>query len=162
MLTQERLKELLYYNPQFGIFVWKNKGSWNKKGVRAERPAGCGYLRIGIDGVRYPAHRLAWLYVRGEFPKDVIDHINRKPSDNRIVNLRSVSQQENTKNGSLSKNNTSGHNGVYWHRPRNKWCAYIKVDYKKKHLGLYADIDDAIMARKEAEKEYGFHENHGK
>lgn len=84
----------------------------------------------------------------------VVDHVNGDITDNRLSNLRVCTQKENCRNLKLSKNNTSGHNGISFNKKRQKWHAYIRVNYKRKHLGIYADINDAIKARKQAELEY--------
>jgi len=124
--------------------------------------AGCkhnmGYVVIGVDGCSYLAHRLAWLYVNGEWPK-FIDHRNHNRTDNRISNLGSVTRLENQRNMRLSASNTSGVTGVNW--GENRWNAHITINFKKKHLGSFIVFKDAVKARKIAEKKYGFHENHG-
>jgi len=147
MLTQNRLKELLTYNENNGLFFW-NKDMENsvKKGDFA------GYLRgkyrcIRIDSKNYSSHRLAWLYIYGYFP-DKIDHINGVSDDNRIVNLRDVNYSENNKNKRLGKNNTSGYFGVTWNKTAKKWRAFIKTDGKNKHLGYHVKKEDAIKCRK--------------
>lgn len=91
-----------------------------------------------------------------------IDHINGDTSDNRAVNLREVTNQDNHKNMKRHKGNKSGHTGVYWNTAVHKWQAYIAVDGKQKYLGIYDDVKDAAKVRKEAEIKYGFHKNHGR
>jgi len=118
-----------------------------------------GYIRIKIDGVAYQAHRLAWFYHYKEQPTDTIDHINGHKADNSISNLRVVSQAENCKNRGLNDNNKSGQAGVG--RKGCGWYARIETDEGRIHLGTFENIEDAIVARKLAEVEYGFHINHG-
>ena len=89
-----------------------------------------------------------------------IDHINGDRYDNRIINLKEATTSENNRNRRITDRNTSGYVGVV--KQGDKWYAYIKVDGKKIHLGTYNTKDEAIQARKQAEKKYGFHENHGK
>ncbi len=117
-LTRERLKELLDYDPATGIFVWKVDRGNNRVKVGSAAGGGGddgrGYNRIMIDGKSYRSHRLAWLDVYGSFPPDMIDHINGIRDDNRIENLRAVSNQENSRNVNKSTNNTSGYLGVCW------------------------------------------------
>jgi len=91
-----------------------------------------------------------------------IDHINGDRCDNRLLNLRVVSPQVNAMNRSNRSDNTSGCLGVCWHPSTQKWRARIKVMGKQKSLGLFAEKIDAICARKDAEKKYGFHRNHGR
>lgn len=100
------------------------------------------------------AHRLAWLYVNGSFPKNEIDHINRIRSDNRIANLRPASNLENAQNRSRSSNNTSGRSDVTWNKKTKKWRARLTVGYKRMHLGYFESLDDAFSARAQAKMKY--------
>ena len=159
-VSSDRLKQLLSYNETTGIFT-RIVGRGNR---RAGSEAGGknisdGYHRIYVDGYLYRTHRLAWLYVYGEWPDDQIDHINQNKADNRICNLRAVTRSENQKNYPKKKNNKSGVTGVY--RRYNRWVAQIGVNGTKIHLGCFHDIADAAEARKMAEIKYGFHKNHG-
>lgn len=165
-LTQAKLKRLLSYDSGTGVFTWKVKTSSN---VRVGDVAGTnqlhGYRAIHVQGILYLSHRLAWLYVHGHWPSDEIDHINGIRDDNRIINLREATRQENCQNISRPCNNTSGTMGVSFENRRNKWRAYIVASHgsrKAIHLGLFVDKDDAIEARHAAEKKYGFHANHGR
>jgi len=163
MITQERLKELLTYNPETGLFVWKVSRGKKKAGSFAgDICPSTGYSRIVIDYREYRAQKLAWLYVYGIMADDIIDHINHNRTDNRINNLRNVSIKENLKNKAKGKNNKSGQVGVCWRKSTNRWRAYIKVDKKCIELGSFVSFSDAVNARKNAEVLYGFHENHGK
>jgi len=158
-LTQERLKKLLHYEPDTGVFTWIGS---TRAGINGKE-AGCvkdGYIAIGISGRVFYAHRLVWMYVHAEWP-DQIDHINHDRSDNRIENLRSVSHLENGMNQSKPSDNTSGCVGVTWNGNRCKWAAQMKANGKNIWLGLHDNKNDAIAARKDAEKIHGFHENHG-
>jgi len=120
-----------------------------------------GYLVVNIKCSGYLVHRIVYKLHHGVDP-DHIDHINGDKLDNRIENLRSVSQTENGKNVKLNKNNKIGYLGVHMVKNNNKWWAQIKVDGKGIYLGSFDNKQDAINARKEAEKKYGFHENHGR
>jgi len=177
-LTQELLKELLHYDPETGVFAWryrdikfcKNKAlqtTWNKQFSYKI----CGHVRetnknnycwIAVLNKVYRAHRLAWLYVNGNWPVNHIDHINGDGLDNRILNLRDVTNSENRKNGRLHPKSKSGYSGIYWNKINKKWIAQIGVDGKVKYLGSFSDIGKAIECRKLAEKNNGFHENHGR
>ena len=157
-ITAEKLRELLHYDPATGIFTWKVRTAHNVKvGDAAGCPGGAGYLLIGLQRRLYLAHRLAWLYTYGEWPEDQIDHINRNRSDNRISNLREVSHKQNLQNAGKYSNNTSGHPGVVWDKQKSKWKARIKHNYKLIHLGRFTDIEEALSARKAAEKRYWGH-----
>ena len=166
-ISQEYLKERLHYDKGTGVFTWLDvKVNGNKaRNKRAGSINVAGYVQIGfsVDGKRYVlrAHRLAWLYEYGEFPSGSLDHINHSKTDNRITNLRIATTRENLRNQSMYSNNTTGHTGVYLHKPSNKYHARIKVNYKQKHLGCFENIEDAAKAAKEARAHYGFHENHG-
>lgn len=154
-LTAEKLRELLHYDPATGVFTWKVRTSTR---VKVGNLAGCpnneGYLQIRLHSRLHKAHRLAWLYMYGEWPEDQIDHINRNRSDNRISNLRDVSHKQNNQNKSKAGNNTSGHQGVYRYKLDSKWVARIKHNQKNISLGYFTNLEDAISARKAAEKLY--------
>ena len=118
------------------------------------------YICIKIKGVQYKAHRLAWLYTKGYWPKNQIDHINHNNSDNRIVNLRDASHSENQRNAKRAKTNTSGYTGV--HKSNNrKWVVRLSDKSKSVYIGTYSDINKAIEAREKANRVYGYHKNHG-
>lgn len=152
-LTQKRLKELLDYNPETGDFTWKiDRGRTAKKGDTAGYTDPDGYKQIRIGKTLYQSHRLAWFYTYGYFSENDTDHINRNPSDNRIVNLREVSHQCNLRNQGNPKNNKSGVKGVCWKASDKKWVAQITVMNKNKNLGRYLDFDDAVCARLAAEQ----------
>lgn len=177
--TQEYLKRILDYNPETGIFVWKDRPvtdfadgghsaehncrKWNSlcAGKVAGTSQPIGYRVIIIQRTHQYAHRLAWVYVHGVWPV-MIDHINGDKSDNRIANLRSVTRRENLKNSALRPSNTSGVSGVSWLKRRKRWQARIMVDNLQISLGVFHDFNDAVAARLEAEKRYGFHRNHGR
>ena len=162
MITQARLKEVLHYNKESGIFVWHSPTTRRvKKGDIAGNVNDMGYIRIRVDGKSYRGHRLAWLYVYGKLPEKQIDHINHNRADNRIENLREVNNIENSKNHSIGINNTSGVVGVYWCNTNKRWKATIKINYKSVALGIFTCFSDAVNARKNAEVMYGFHKNHG-
>jgi len=143
ILTQTRLKELLEYDPNTGIFYRiKNLQGAGFVGDQAGSPAQ-GYLTIMIDGRNYRCHRLAWLYVYGEFPNEFIDHINRIKTDNRIINLRIASKKQNAENVGVQKNNKSGYRGVFWNKQKSKWQSKIKHNGQFIHLGFF---DDPLLA----------------
>ena len=160
-LTQQTLKDLLEYEPSTGIFYWKsNTSSRNVIG----KPAGyCkGYVFIRIHKKLHYAHRLAFLYMTGNYPADQVDHINGVPSDNRWENLREVSPLENRRNAARSKNNTSGVTGITWDKRKNFWYVRITLNRINKFIGYFEHLEDAKQARKQAEIDYGFHQNHGR
>ncbi len=161
ILTQSRLKELLTYDPDTGIFVWILRAGRGGAGCIAGSVRPTGYRYIGIDRKNYRAHRLAWLYVYGKFPDNQIDHKNRKRDDNWIGNLRDVTTIENCKNQTMYKNNTSGIAGVRWHKGQKRWHAQIVVRQKNIYLGSFLGLDEAVDARAKAEIIHDFRPNHG-
>lgn len=139
MITQERLKELLDYDPETGAFAWKvTKGRRAKTGRRAGCVSVHGYIIIQIDGKHYPAHRLAWLHVYGQWPKVTIDHINRVRDDNRLENLREATKQQQGFN--------RGAKGYTWHKQTKKWVAQIGLNGRLKNLGYYETEEEAGAA----------------
>jgi len=142
MLTQKRLKDLLHYDPETGLFKWANTGTGRKN------TPGCkenGYLRIKLDGKKYLAHRLAWLYMMGEWPEHEIDHVNGHKSENRFDNLRDVEKCINIQNQRrASKNNAIGYLGV--HAVRDKFRSSIRVKGKLEHLGYFSSPEEAYEA----------------
>ena len=153
MITAERLREVLDYDPETGVFT-RAKGGYGFFSGSIAGSKNKGYIRIKVDGKLYGAHRLAWLYVNGTLPDGDIDHINRVRTDNRISNLRVASDAENAQNKSKYRNNKSGVAGVYWHKLTEKWAAQIRVNGVSIHLGCYRDIDEAKAARSEAKAKY--------
>lgn len=149
-LTQDRLKKLLAYDPHTGEFRWACQKGRVKAGESAGASDAYGYRVIRVDGQLYKAHRLAWLYVYGRWPEGLLDHINRTPGDNRIDNLREVSQSENMHNAARSCR--SGVPGVRWREERRRWVAQIRVGYRNHVIGSFATKDEAIAARRAAER----------
>ena len=146
MLSQKRLKEVLSYDKNTGIFVWINPTSRRVKKNSIANNKNHGYVSIAIDNKRYRAHHLAWLYVYGKMPSKNIDHINGVRDDNRICNLREATQQENLYNIGLSKHNTSGYKGVHFHKKTGKWRAVASVNNYPKHIGLFETALEASLA----------------
>lgn len=173
-LTQEYLKECLHYNPESGEFTWNVRPRhhfrtdpiykmWNTH--YSNKPAGSkvtpeksrtSYLWIGIDGKNYRAHRLAWLYVHGAWPDNSIDHIDGSGLNNKLINLRDVTNRQNQMNRKTQLNNTSGFTGVVWDKNHKKFQARIKINGKQKNLGSYNTLEAAAAARAAAELEHGY------
>lgn len=172
-LTQKYIVECVNYDELSGKLVWKSRPVthfksasickwWNSRysGKTIGYKRKDGYMEFAIGGKLYLLHRVIWLYKTGRLPVQV-DHIDHVRSNNRWENLREVTAQENRCNMSRPKDNHSGTIGISWSKISGKWHSYITIFGKRKHLGLFDDINDAISARKDAELELGFHENHG-
>ena len=153
--TQEYLKTILTYDSITGLFYWNN----SKPGIRKDRVAGSlknGHIYIQHGNEKYLAHRLAWLYVSGEWPKNEIDHKNNIGNDNRWCNLREATRGQNNYNSSLYSNNSSGYKGVSWHIREKRWRAYIRIHTKRINIGSYNIKEEAALAyNKAAIKHFG-------
>jgi hypothetical protein len=169
--TPKELRQLLRYDPETGVLFWRkrddstasgkrfNKLRAGKKALTARQNGYC----VGLVYRRnVSAHRVTWAIYHGEWPNGEIDHINGDRADNRISNLRDVSRVENARNQKRPVSNTSGVVGVCWNAGVGKWQASIFGGQKIKYLGVFDLFECAVEARKKAEKEYGFHANHGR
>jgi hypothetical protein len=165
-ITLEIANDKYFYNPETGEI--RSKKWLGKKirpdtlvgSIRFHKNTGRTYRYIHSDKKLYLAHRLAWFMYYGTWPANQIDHINGDGLDNRICNLRDVTHAENGRNLKLKKNNTTGVCGVSFQA--NRYKAEIWFEGKKYHLGRFINLEDAALARAEAEKKFGFHKNHGK
>lgn len=162
-MNQQELKAELEYSPITGLFTRKICPQCpNQIGKIAGHLRSDNYIAIKLKGKRYLAHCLAALYMTGTLPKKEIDHINGDRSDNRWGNLREVDKRTNLKNRVIPKTNKSGTIGVCWDRRNQAWLAQIATGTQRKHLGYFTNLSEAVLARKSAEKLYGFHQNHGR
>ena len=180
-IPPEILRELIHYEPETGKLFWLPRrpefvgAGRNGSEIEAQRfnaryagsealnsPTRNGYLAGAIFARSTFSHRAAWALHYGQWPAGMIDHINGVRTDNRIANLRVVGPSGNAKNAARRKDNPSGRTGVYWHDGRKKWVAIIRGAGRTKGLGNYKNFADASAARDRAEREYGFHPNHGR
>lgn len=175
----DEIRKLLRYDSTTGILTWEYRTSdkfqdgkysrirranrWNA--VHANKNAGYknkkGYFALNIGGVTYCSHRIAWALHYNFWPTNQIDHIDHNRANNKIGNLRDVTNTENQRNCGMAKTNTSGYTGVYWYEPTRKWCARIWVNGKNHYLGYFIQIEDASLARENAKLKFGFHKKHG-
>lgn len=165
-MTQVIVQEYLDYNPDTGHMTWKTKKHSVKVmvGNRAGSISTKNRHRVlKLLGTLYAEHRLIWLHYYGKWPKGHIDHINHDEQDNRIQNLRDVSQQENNMNNSMRKDNGTGQVGVWINKQNSqkKYMAELHLQGKRVHYSSHYTLEEAIAARKTAEREHGFHLNHG-
>lgn len=152
--TAERVRELLVYAPDTGVFTWRIQ---SRKALPVGSIAGSvisGYRLIGINRRQYGEHRLAWVYMTGEWPPAHVDHIDRNPLNNAWANLRLATIAQNAQNTSTTSKYGSGVRGVTWHAGATKWVARIVVNYRQIYLGLFVSLDDAKHAYAEAKKKY--------
>ena len=147
MLTVERLREMLDFDPETGVFQWRRTTS-NRVSVCscAGHSGRKGYIYIRLDRRLYRAHRLAWLYQKGLWPVGQIDHINGVACDNRFINLREASHAENQRNTGIQKNSTSGLKGVSWSKKDKRWIAQITFNRKHYYLGGFKSKEEAHKA----------------
>jgi hypothetical protein len=155
--TQDYLREAFSYNNETGELVWrerplhhfKNERDWKSFNSQfAEKIAGCistkGYRQIAIGDIPHLAHRLVWVLCNGTIPADLqIDHVNNDRADNHLNNLRLATSQQNHFNAGKRSNNRSGFTGVSWHKPSRKWIAAIRINGKKKYLGIFKTAESA-------------------
>ncbi len=147
MITQQRLRELLDYNPDTGIFTWKKGLKGTAQGGTAGYMRYDGYIKISIDGQPYLAHRLAWVYVFGSNPIKMLDHIDRNPSNNSIGNLRLATPALNNANTEIK--NKYGYRGIGINR-RGGWIASISIKGKVIKLGNFSTKEAAAKAYQDA------------
>ena len=169
----DMLHKLVYYEPQTGLFVWKQRtpdmfvegkiSSITKakrfnvrySGRNAQTDHSNGYTNINVPNFgQVRAHRVAWAMVHGVWPEHDIDHVNGVRTDNRICNLRLATRSENLRNTRKFPKNTSGYVGVYFYKQRDNWNARISINNKQINLGYFPTIESAAKARAEAEHKY--------
>ena len=163
VLTQDILKYLLSYNPDSGFFTRLVKTSNKVKvGDIAGNPTKSGHIEIRVLNKAQYAHRLAWLYMTGEWPFGVIDHIDGNGYNNRWVNIRDCSHKENIRNSKLASTNTTGVKGVSWSTLKSKYVAQLVTDGVRRQLGYFASLEEAEQAVRAArELHHGDFANHG-
>ena len=164
----EILKQRLHYCDQTGLLFWKESNlmgkGWNTRWANKQALSSFsrdGYKKGMLFGKAVQTHRVVWALYYGEWPNGFIDHIDHDKTNNRIENLRIVTNVENQRNMSRQKRNKSGVTGVHWKERDNRWQASIGINGKTKALGYFKEFEDAVARRKMAEAEYGYHENHG-
>lgn len=176
-ISPEELRHLLAMNPDYGTLIWKPRSidlfsgqvrpcrSWNAKFSHKEAFTATnshGYKVGTLFGKIYTGHRVVWCIAFGEWPKSQVDHINGVRTDNKLSNLRLCSNSENHKNQKMPRTNTSGCVGVFLEPRTGSWTAEIYDQGKRFALGTFIEKEQAIAARKAAEKSFGYHPNHGR
>lgn len=153
MITQARLKELVHYDPETGVFTRNVSRTNSKAGDPVGHSNATGYLRACIDGRKYFLHKLAWLYVNGEWPPECVDHIDLDKKNNRIANLRLATNSQNQANRPITSQNKTGFKGVHWCNHFKRYVAQISKDNKVKNLGYFRSAEAAHAAYCKAAKE---------
>ncbi len=157
VISQERVKELLHYNPKTGIFTRKVRtANAINEGQRAGNITANGYREISLDNKKYYEQRLAWLYVYGYMPECEVHHKNGIKDNNKLKNLEELSYSCHALTRGLQSNNTSGIKGVWFDKSRSKYTAAVHLNDKKIQLGRYDTFDKAVVARWKGEVKYGF------
>lgn len=154
-ITASRLREVLAYDAETGVLSWRvATGSRAKVGDQAgsveNMKGGLRRRTVFVDGCRYKAHRLAWLYMTGQWPDGIVDHKNNNGLDNRFFNLRIATPTQSVWNTCEKAGGKSGVKGVSLFKRTGKWRAEIRDGGKKRHLGYYATVDDAKAAYEKA------------
>lgn len=145
-LTLKRLREVLSYDPVTGIFQWLKKRGRSSAGYVAGRTISRGYVVIEVDGIPYRAHRLAWFYMRGRWPKYRIDHRDLNKSNNAWSNIREATNGQNAANTTLRSTNKSGYKGVSFDSKKHKWLSGLTKDGRFHFLGRYDSKEAAAAA----------------
>lgn len=147
LLSVERLRDLLNYDPETGVFTWRvDRGGDARAGAVAGNVKSDGYRRIKVGGVRYRANRLAWFWMNGEWPSTMVDHKDTDPSNDRFDNLREATGSQNNMNARTPRSNTSGFKGVCLHRTSGRWKAQIQHAGQKRHIGYFGTAQEAHTA----------------
>lgn len=152
MITADRLREIVNYDPDTGVFQWKHSHYRMRPDRTLGSPDRDGYLQARVENTTQKLHRLAWLYVHGRWPAKWIDHVNGNPGDNRITNLREATISENHRN--RRPYGSSGFKGVCWNALRHKWQASIKFGERNTYLGLFETAEEAHRAYCEAARQH--------
>lgn len=179
--TPAELRKLLSYEPTTGKLFWlprpvemfadgkqtaqHNANTWNTKYANTQAFTADnrnGYRVGSLNRRKIYAHRAIWALHHGEWPVAQLDHVNGVRDDNRIANLRAVTQSQNSRNAAMPATNTSGVIGVCRTRSGLKWFAQIKTNGENTYLGTFHTIEEAAAARKAAELDRGFCEGHGR
>ncbi len=155
----EELRSAFSYDPDSGV-IHRISCGYPVKCGSISRVGRNSYLTVSFRGDSVTVHRLAWAIYHGHWPLGVIDHVDGDGLNNKIENLRDVTQADNLRNSRMKSNNKTGVNGVSFRG--GKYHAKIVHEYRVFHLGSFDNLEDAAKVRKQAEEELGFHKNHGR
>jgi len=152
-LTADRLRELLHYDPETGVFTRRLKRGGYAAGSRVGYTAPDGRVLVSVDNKNFRAHRLVWLYVHGEWPSNDVDHINGDPSDNRLCNLRDVPHMVNLQNR-VRPTRANRHGLIGVTKNHDRFMAQIKIDGRRVYIGTYDTPEEASAAYLEAKRKH--------
>lgn len=156
MITYEIAKALFDYDPKTGKVVWKFESAQIVKGAEIgtntdTARSNTKYRAVKLFGLSYKVHRIIWLMQTGDWPEGDVDHIDGDGLNNKWDNLRDVTHSQNLMNAAVRSDSTSGYKGVSYDKSRDRWYAYINIDGKRKMLGRYNTLQEAVNARQLAE-----------
>jgi len=161
-LTLQKLYEMFFYCQETGLFIRKIGVKGSSAGAVSGSQMSKGYLQIGVNKRKYLAHRLAWFYVYKVWPDGQIDHINGIKTDNRIENLRCVTNKQNHENSGIKSSNSSGFRGVSFYKRDGTWTAQLTHNYKNIYLGRFATKEQAAQAAQEGRAKFFTHSSRQK
>ena len=162
----EQVRRLFFYHAETGLIIfrqyWRGRNVGEEVGWEFHSGNGQVYRDMCVCGCIYKSHRIAWLFHYGKWPSLNIDHRDGNGLNNRITNLREATVQQNGMNRKLDSRNSCGVTGVRWCKNSKKWNARITFNKQLIQLGYFLSFEDAVKVRKEAEKKYGFSDQHGR
>jgi hypothetical protein len=156
-ITLEYINEYLTYDSLSGNLYQRKKRPKIQVGALAGALTGKGYRYIQLNGKKYPAHHIVWLLETGELPKKQIDHIDGDKLNNNFLNLREVTNKQNTENRGKQKNNKTGYKGVSFNNRLQKYVSQIQHNNQPIYIGVYATAYEAHLAYEKKAKELFTH-----
>lgn len=155
-LTADKLRELMLYDPENGTFKWKAKRNGVRRYTIPGRLSANGYWRIRVNHENHLSHRLAWLYMTGQWPKYWIDHIDGNKLNNKFSNLRECTPSQNHQNKKTMSNNKTALKGSWFDKANKKYKAAISINGIQITIGYFNTVEEAHNAYCKAAKElYG-------
>ncbi len=154
LVRKNLLERLFFIDPEKGSIRWRESGTGRRMNQEAGTVNSDGYRQIGIDNILHYAHHLIWLYTTGRYPEDQIDHIDRNPSNNRIDNLRELTNQEQQFNRSMTYNKEEPMGVSFCSGRKRPYKARISTDGNQVYLGHYKTPEEAHNAYLNVKKQH--------